>query len=105
MFTNIGFYMAWAAIALIPLAIAIIAPETAQNKILASILVLVITFGLTWGMYNECSSADDRWNNGVHAECGGAYQFSGATHYRISTSYYYTCDKCGHTEEFPMIMK
>lgn len=47
MFANVGFYMAWAAIALIPLAIAIIAPETTQNKIIASILVLVITFGLT----------------------------------------------------------
>ena len=105
MFTNIGFYMAWAIIAALPLAIAIIAPETIRGKTIASIVILAITFGLTCGMYHECSSAIDRWNNGVHIDCGGTYQFSGATKYRASTSYYYTCDKCGHTEEFPSIMK
>lgn len=105
MFTDIRYYIAWVVIAFFPLMIAIIAPETTRGKIIASIVVLVVTFGFTCGMYHECSSAIDRWNNGVHVDCGGAYQFSGATKYRTSTSYYYTCDKCGHTEEFPSIMK
>lgn len=105
MFKDYGYYILWAIIAVFPLMIAIISPETIWGKIIASILALAVTYGLTWGLYSEQMNAIDRWNNGVHAECGGAYQFSGATRSKATSSYYYTCDKCGHTEEFPSIMK
>lgn len=105
MFTDIRYYIGWAVIAFIPLMIVVIASETIRDKIIASIIVLAVTFGLMCGIYHECSSAIDRWNNGIHIDCGGTYQFSGVAKYRNSASYYYTCDKCGHTEEFQSIMR
>lgn len=105
MFTNPMFYIGWAIIAMLPLTVAIAAPQKIRYKIIASVCVLAVTFALMCGMYAEQKSDSDRWNNGIHIDCGGTYQFSSATNWRGSKSYYYTCDKCGHTEEFNSIMK
>lgn len=104
MFTNPGFYFAWVAIAFFPLVIAISAPETRRNRIIAILLTLAVTFGFATLLYKQSEGEHDRWNNG-YCECGGQYQFSSATNWRGSKDYYYTCDKCGHTEEFSVIMK
>lgn len=55
-------------------------------------------------MYKDVENANDRWNNGI-CECGGAYELSAASKYRTSESFYYTCNTCGHTEEFSHLMK
>ena len=104
MFKNVMFYVAWAVLALLPLMIAVLAPKTVRFKIIASLCVILVAFGATVLMYREAENANDRWNNG-YCECGGQYQFSSATNWRGSKNYYYTCDKCGHTEEFSSIMK
>ena len=104
MFTNPGFYLAWAVIAIFPLTIAFLAPETWGGKIVAILVALAITFGAATLLYKDAEGNHDRWNNG-YCECGGQYQFSSATNYRGSKDYYYTCDKCGHTEEFSAIMR
>lgn len=104
MLTNPDFYLAWAVIAVFPLVIAIFACETWHGKIIAVLIVLAITFGFMTLLYKQSEGNYDRWNNG-YCECGGQYQFSSATNYRGSKDYYYTCDKCGHTEEFSAIMK
>ena len=105
MFTNPGFYFAWVVIAIFPLVIAIFAPDTGRNRIIAILLTLVITFGFAILLYQQSEGDHDRWNNGIHVDCGGEYQFSSATNWHGSKDYYYTCDKCGHTEEFSSIMK
>ena len=105
MFTTPMFYIGWIIIALLPLMVAIIAPQKIRNKIIASAGVLAVTLALMCGMYAEHENDYSRWNNGIHIDCGGEYQFSGATKWRTSESFYYTCDKCGHTEEFSSIMK
>lgn len=84
--------------------IAFVAPETWGGKIIAVLLAIVISFGLTTLIYKDAEGNHDRWNNG-YCECGDQYQFSSATNYRGSRDYYYTCDKCGHTERFSQIMK
>lgn len=104
MFTNPDFYIVWAIMAMFPLMIAHLASETWRGKIIAVLIVLTISFGLATLLYKEQESNHDRWNNGI-CECGGQYQFSSATNYRGLKDYYYTCDKCGHTEEFSSIMK
>lgn len=104
MFTNAMFYVGWAVLALFPLMIAIFAPETTKWKIIACLWVLVVSYGVTALIYKDAENANDRWNNGV-CECGGIYEFSAASKYRTSESFYYTCDKCGHTEEFSHLMK
>lgn len=104
MFTNIAFYIVWAIFSLLPLMIATFAPETVKGKIIACLCVLIATFGMTAMFYQEEENANDRWNGGI-CECGGTYEFSSASKYRTSESFYYTCDTCGHTEEFPRLMK
>ena len=104
MLTNPIFYIAWAIMAFFPLMIAILALETCRDKIIAIIIALAIAFGLATLIYKEAEGNRNRWNNG-YCECGGQYQFSSATNWRGSKDYYYTCDKCGHTEEFSAIMK
>lgn len=104
MLTNPDFYLAWAVIAIMPLLLAIFLPETWGGKIIAILIALIITFGLATLLYTDHNENQDRWNNGC-CECGGQYQFSSATNWHGSKDYYYTCDKCGHTEEFSSIMK
>ena len=105
MLTNPYFYLAWAGMAIFPLMFAFLAPKTWGGKIIAILIAVAIAFGLATLIYKEAEGNRNRWNNGIHIYCGGEYQFSGATNYRGSKNYYYTCDKCGHTEEFSAIMK
>ena len=105
MFTNPNFYLAWAVIAILPLMIAFLGPETWGKKFIAILVALAITFGIATLLYKNAEGNRNRWNNGIHIDCGGQYQFSSATNYRGSKTYYYTCDKCGHTEEFSAIMR
>lgn len=104
MFTNVMFYFAWVALALLPLVIAILAPQTIKGKIVACLCVLIVTCGITALIYMNAEGANDRWNSGT-CECGGTYELSAASQYRTSRSFYYTCDTCGHTEEFSHLMK
>ena len=104
MFTDIMFYIAWVALALMPLMIAVLAPQTVKGKIIACLCVLIAAYGVAALMYTNVKNNNDRWNNGI-CECGGSYEFSAASKYRTSESFYYTCDTCGHTEEFSHLMK
>lgn len=104
MLTNPYFYLAWAGMAIFPLMFAFVAPETWRGKIIAILIALAIAFGLATLIYKEAEGNRNRWNNG-YCECGGQYQFSSATQWRSSKTYYYTCDKCGHTEEFSSLMR
>ena len=104
MFSNILFYIVWIILSLFPLTIAIFAPETVKEKIIACLCVLIFTCGITAMMFQEEKDANDRWNGGF-CECGGTYEFSAGSQYRTSKYFYYTCDTCGHTEEFPCLMK
>lgn len=105
MLTNSNFYLAWAVMAFFPLVIAILGPETWGKKFIAILVALAISFGVATLLYKNAEGNYDRWNNGIHIDCGGEYQFSSATNYRGSKDYYYTCDKCGHTEEFSSLMR
>ena len=51
MFTDFGFFIAWAIIAAFFLVLAILIPETWRAKIVAILLVLIITFGFTIMFY------------------------------------------------------
>lgn len=104
MLTNPYFYLAWAGMAIFPLMFAFLAPKTWGGKIIAILIALVIAFGLATLIYKEAEGNRNRWNNG-YCECGGQYQFSSATQWRSSKTYYYTCDKCGRTEEFSSLMR
>ena len=65
MFTDVMFYIAWVALALI----AVLAPQTVKGKIIACLCVLIVACGIATLMYKDVENANDRWNNGV-CECG-----------------------------------
>ena len=103
MFTNVMFYVAWAVFFLF-LSFLVLVPQTLKKKIIACFLILVVTFGIATLLYKQGEGKRERWNNGI-CECGGTYELSAASQYRSSKTFYYTCDNCGHTEEFSHLMK
>ena len=64
-------------------------------------LIVAIGFGfiLTCAIFTDAKIEAEKWNNGICVECNGKYKFSGATHYRTSEYYYYTCENCDYTIE------
>jgi hypothetical protein len=75
------------------------------NKIGGAIACLLFWLAISGMMYAENSYDHEMWNNGVCSICEGEYKFSGATKYRTSHHYYYTCTDCGHTIEINQLMK
>lgn len=61
-------------------------------------VVGIITSILVSGAITAALIADrnidmEQWNNGVCPQCGGLWEFKGATSNRTDTYYYYSCDK------------
>lgn len=104
MFKDAGFYIVWGILSLFPLSIAMLAPDKIRSKIIAVLCTLIVTFGVTFLMCKDTENAHSRWNNGI-CECGGTYELSAASGRGSFKSFYYSCDKCGHTEEFDNLMK
>lgn len=104
MFTSPLFYILWGYVALFPLLMVFLIAGTKKSKIIGSLCVLVLAGGLVAFIWQGNENQVDHWNNGI-CECGGTYEFSGASVYRTSKRFYYTCNTCGHTEEFTEIMK
>ena len=105
MLTDIGFYVAWIILAFLPLLLTIISYYEIKTKIIACLCILVVAFGVTTLLYQNSINQDERWNNGICCECGGTYEFSAASQSTHSKSVYYTCNECGHTEEFATLRK
>ena len=78
---------------------------TRGNKIGGAIGCLVFWLLISGAMYGETEYDINTYNNGVCIVCEGEYKFSGATKYRTSHHYYYTCENCDHTIELNSLMK
>ena len=78
---------------------------TRGNKIGGAIGCLVFWLLISGAMYGETEYDTNTYNNGVCIVCEGEYKFSGATKYRTSHHYYYTCENCDHTIELNSLMK
>lgn len=105
MLTDIGFYVTWIILAFIPLFLTIMSCYGKKTKIIACLCILAVAFGVTTLLYQNIINQNDRWNNGICCECGGTYEFSAASQSIHSKTFYYTCNKCGHTEEFDTLRK
>jgi DNA-directed RNA polymerase subunit RPC12/RpoP len=70
------------------------------------IIAVVVVIGFVINFFDERERDKEvkTYNNGICTECGGDYQFTGASGH-ATKKYYYTCDKCGHTIEMSEIMK
>lgn len=105
MLTDIGFYVTWIILAFLPLFLTIISCYGKKTKIIACLCILAVAFGVTTLLYQNIINQNDRWNNGICCECGGTYEFSAASQSIHSKTFYYTCNECGHTEEFDTLRK
>ena len=58
-------------------------------------LLIIILIG-------SCATKRDinTWNNGIHKDCGGHWQYEQAVGHLYSTNYIYVCDKCNVRETF-----
>lgn len=63
-------------------------------QILAGLAIACLIMGM---LYAEADHDSEEYNSGICEVCGGDYKFSGATAYRTSRKYYYTCEDCDHT--------
>lgn len=71
-----------------------------------TLIMAVIIFIIVGLLLIEKKYDKEAYNDGICTECGGNYIFSSATHFKNSgDTYYYTCDKCGHTIKTSRIMK
>ena len=76
-----------------------------RDKIVGALAVLFFWILISGAMTYEAKYDFDVYNNGVCVVCDGEYKFSGATKYRTSHHYYYTCENCDHTIELNSLMK
>lgn len=66
------------------------------RAIIAIILSLAMGFGCLGLFEMEYNSDEALYNNGVHADCGGEWDFVSVTSSKHgSKTYYYECDDCG----------
>lgn len=103
MFKDTMFYIGWFALSAIPFAIILFCPLSVKTKIIACICALAITLVLMILIVKNDERQSVSWNNGF-CSCGGTYKLSEVTQYRYQKTFYYTCNKCGHTEMFSKIM-
>lgn len=105
MLTNPGFWALFLILLFCIYALFIFIPDTWKGRIAVLVIGAICALVFSAMLYEVSQTQTNTWNNGIHIDCGGEYQFSSATNWRGSKNYYYTCDKCGHTEEFSSLMR
>lgn len=74
------------------------------SKVLSFVICCAIAFGIGCMCGQESINDRNEFNNGVCIKCGGEYRFSSSTRYRMSETFYYTCQDCGWTIETNHLM-
>ena len=75
------------------------------NTVIGIWVALLFGLFMTCIMWGETAHEEKMWNNGICSVCEGEYNFSGASKYRTTTEYYYSCEDCGHTIEVNHLQK
>lgn len=104
MLTNPGFWVLFLILLCCIYPLFIFIPDTWKGRIAVLVIGAICALVFSAMLYETAQAPTNPWNNG-YCKCGGQYQFSSATNWRGSKDYYYTCDKCGHTEEFSSLMR
>lgn len=105
MLTNPSFWALFLILLFCIYVFSIFIPDTWKGRIAVLVIGAICALVFSAMLYGTSQTQINTWNNGIHIDCGGEYQFSSATNWRGSKDYYYTCDKCGHTEQFSSLMK
>lgn len=67
------------------------------SKLLSFVICCAIGFGIGCMCGQESVNDHKAFNNGVCVKCGGEYRFTSSTRYRMTETFYYTCQDCGWT--------
>ena len=81
-----------------------IGSDTWWGKVLSFVIFCSIFFGFGAMVGQDHVNDRDTFNNGVCVKCGGEYRFTSSTRYRMSETFYYTCQDCGWTIETNYLM-
>ena len=67
------------------------------SKLIAVVISFAICFGFGCMFGQENVTDTNKFNNGICDQCGGEYRFTSSTRYRMTETFYYTCQDCGWT--------
>lgn len=65
----------------------------AKKWIVGIITSILVGCAITAALVADRNIDMEQWNNGVCPQCGGLWEFKGATSNHTDTYYYYSCDK------------
>lgn len=105
MLTNLGFWAVFGVVLFFICLFLMFIPDTWRGRLVVFGLCCVIAFASASLMYFTATNSQERWNDGRHTEDNGHYQLASVTDYKGIKTYYYTCEDCGHTEQFSQIMR
>ena len=71
-----------------------------QKTVVSLFLSVLIGLLCSYMIIENDVLQEETWNNGIHAECNGEWEFTNGSYYRGKTYYFYKCDKCGKVVEF-----
>lgn len=71
-----------------------------KRVIVGLFLSLLIGFLCSYMLIENDNLQEEIWNNGIHAECNGEWEFTNGSYYKGKTYYFYKCDKCDKVVEF-----
>ena len=79
---------------------------SSAKKWICTILITIISGGLiAGGCVLDSYSESSMWNNGIHENCGGHWNFTNASKGKCSTYYFYQCDVCDEVVDFSHSME
>ena len=75
MLTNPGFWALFLILLLCIYALFIFIPDTWKGRIAVLIIGAVCALAFSIMLYETAQAKENPWNNGIHIDCGGEYQF------------------------------
>ena len=71
-----------------------------KRKIVSLFLAIVLGLLCSYAINENDKRQEEIWNNGIHAECNGEWEFTNGSYYKGKIIYFYKCDKCNEIVEF-----
>lgn len=71
-----------------------------KRTIVSLFLSLLVGLFFSYIFIENDNRQQEIWNNGIHAECNGEWEFTNGSYFKGRTYYFYKCDKCDKVVEF-----
>ena len=71
-----------------------------QRTVVSLLLSILIGLLCSYMITENGNLQEEIWNNGIHAECNGEWEFVNGSYDKGTTFYFYKCDKCDEVVKF-----